>query len=72
MQRATLVNLGYCPQGPTPLICKNFCSVSITNRKIKQKRTEAIDMRFYWVRDRVDQKHFMQPGVTNLADYFTK
>ena len=37
--------------------------------------SKAIDMRFYWVRDRVDQGHFhvyWKPGKTNLADYFTK
>ena len=74
VMRATLADLGY-PQDPTPLICDNSCAVGITNRKVKQKRTKAIDMRFHWVRDRVDQKHFIvewQPGVTNLADYFTK
>jgi hypothetical protein len=38
-------------------------------------RSRAIDMRFYWVRDRVKQGHFdiyWAPGSTNLADYFTK
>jgi hypothetical protein len=34
----------------------------------KQKRTEAMDMRFYWIKDRVKQGQFNQ----NLADYFTK
>jgi hypothetical protein len=34
-----------------------------------------MDMRYYWVRDRVAQKQFhvyWRPGHTNLADYFTK
>ena len=34
-----------------------------------------MDMRFYWVRDRVEQKQFevrWRPGKTNLADYPTK
>ena len=34
-----------------------------------------MDMRFYWIRDRVKQKQFevrWQPGKTNLADYPTK
>ena len=42
---------------------------------IKQKRTKAMDMRFYWVQDRVNQHHLKvkwQPGATNYADYFTK
>eukprot|EP00978_Attheya_sp_CCMP212_P011080 scaffold27074_cov32-Attheya_sp.AAC.2 len=34
-----------------------------------------MDMRFYWVQNRVRQGHFnvyWRPGSTNLADYFTK
>ena len=34
-----------------------------------------MDMRFYWVRDRVNQGQFIiycRPGVANLDDYFTK
>ena len=34
-----------------------------------------MDMRFYWARDRVKQKHFnvlWKPGVINIGDYFTK
>ena len=34
-----------------------------------------MDMRFYWVRYRVEQKHFevkWKPGHMNLGDYFTK
>ena len=32
-------------------------------------------MRFYWIRDRVQQKQFLvywQPGTSNFGDYFTK
>jgi hypothetical protein len=34
-----------------------------------------MDMRFYWVKDRVEQKQFnvgWAPGDINLGDYFTK
>jgi hypothetical protein len=34
-----------------------------------------MDMRFYWIKDRVEQQHFnvgWAPGNTNLGDYFTK
>ena len=34
-----------------------------------------MDMRFYWIRDRVRQGHFLiswRKGADNLADYFTK
>jgi hypothetical protein len=46
-----------------------------SNGTIKQKRTKAIDMRFYWIKDRLKQgqfKIFLGPGFQNLADYFTK
>ena len=37
--------------------------------------SKAVDMRFHWIRDRVQQGHFTiawRPGTENLADYFTK
>jgi hypothetical protein len=45
------------------------------NGTIKQKRTKAMDMRFYWIKYRVKQGQFnvyWGPGYQNLADYFTK
>ena len=47
----------------------------IINDNVKQKMSKAMDMRFYWLRDRVRQKQFhvhWKPGTTNLADYVTK
>ena len=46
----------------------------IMDYKIQQKQSNAMGMHFYWVRDRVKQKHFdvfWKPGVSNLGDYFT-
>jgi hypothetical protein len=43
--------------------------------QLNQKRTKAMDMRFYWIQDRVKQGQFnvyWGPGYQNLADYFTK
>ena len=34
-----------------------------------------MDMRFYWIRDRINQRQFniyWKPGSTNRGDYFTK
>jgi hypothetical protein len=34
-----------------------------------------MDMRFYWVKDRIELKHlqvYWKPGKENLGDYFTK
>ena len=45
------------------------------DNKIQHKRSKETDMRFYWVIDRVKQKHldvFWKAGVRNLGDYFAK
>jgi hypothetical protein len=72
--RVALEELGH-PQPATPLQTDNSTAAGLANDSIKQKHTKAIDMRFYWLRDRVRQKHFhvyWKPGRTNRADYFTK
>jgi hypothetical protein len=55
--RTTLEEMGY-PQPPTPVQTDNSTACGITNDNIKQQRLRAIDMRFYWIRDRVQQKQF--------------
>lgn len=72
--RTTLQELGY-PQPPTTIITANSTASGIVNDTIKQRRSKAIDMRFYWVKDRIAQQQFnvqWAPGISNLADYFTK
>lgn len=72
--RQTLLDLGY-PQPPTPMICDNTTAVGIAKRSLKQKKSQAFDMRYHWIRDRQDQGHFdikWYKGQDNLADYFTK
>ena len=74
MLRNTLQDLGY-PQGPTPIQADNACAVGLANDQVKQKRSKAIDMRFYWVKDRVKEGQFIiywRKGAENEADYFTK
>ena len=69
-----LVELGH-PQPPTPLQLDNTTAVGFANEGIKQKRSKAMDMRWYWIQDRVRQKQYLvyyRPGVTNLGDPFTK
>jgi hypothetical protein len=49
--------------------------VGLANDTVKQNRSMAIDMRFYWVRDRVKDGQFIiywKKGSENAADYFTK
>jgi hypothetical protein len=73
-ERITLEELGH-PQGPTPMVTDNGTASGIANDSIKQKRSKAMDMRFYWIRDRVRQGQFLiywRKGSTNRGDYFTK
>jgi hypothetical protein len=72
--RTTLEELGH-PQPPTPMETNNTTATGYSNGTIKQKRSKATDMRFYWIKDRVKQGQFdvyWGPGYQNLADYFTK
>ena len=72
--RTLLFELGY-PQTATPMQVNNSTPVGFENYTIKQKRSKAIDVRFYWIRDHTSRSQFLvywQPGITNLADYHTK
>ncbi len=74
MLRNTLEFLGH-PQPATPIQTDNACAEGIANDTVKQKRSKAMDMRFYWIRDRVRQGHLKihwKKGQDNLADYHTK
>eukprot|EP00957_Ditylum_brightwellii_P029228 2208926-Ditylum_brightwellii.AAC.1 len=47
----------------------------IVNKTAKQRCTRAIDMQFYWVRDRCTQNHFIVywvPEEKNFGNYHTK
>jgi hypothetical protein len=70
----TLQEMGY-PQPPTPVQVDNSTANGFANKQIKQQKSKAMQMQFYWIQDRVQQKQFhvyWRPGPTNLADYFTK
>ena len=72
--RTTLEELGW-KQPPTPIITDNSTTKGITKKTIKQKRSKAMDMRFYWLRDRIEQGQFdmiWAPGKINVADYPSK
>jgi hypothetical protein len=56
--RTTLIELGH-PQPPTPLQSNNSTATDTVNASIRQRRSKAIDMRFYWVCDRVKHGHFL-------------
>jgi len=72
--RVTLEELGF-PQPATPMKTDNSTANGIINGTIKQQRSKAIDMRFYWLKDRAEQgqfKIYWAPGDENWADYSTK
>jgi hypothetical protein len=72
--RTTLEELGH-KQPPIPMETDNTTATGYSNVTIKQKLTKAMDMHFYWIKDRVKQGQFnvyWGPEFKNLADYFTK
>ena len=72
--RNALAEMGH-PQPPTPVQVVNSTTNGFANKQLRQRKSKSMDMRFYWIQDRVEQKEFhvyWQPGHTNLADYFTK
>jgi hypothetical protein len=53
----------------------NSTADGIMNKTVKQKQSKSMDMRFYWLQDRVGQgqlRVFWAPGKINLADYQSK
>ena len=72
--RHCLEELGH-PHPPTPLKTDNSTANGIINRTMKQKRSKSFDMRYQWMRNRVDQgqfKVYWQPGSQNKGDFSTK
>jgi hypothetical protein len=72
--RHTLPDLGY-PQQPTLLLIDNTVAIGLANDTMNKKRSKSMDMRFFWLRDRVQQHQFVVehiPGQYNIADFFTK
>jgi hypothetical protein len=55
--RVTLLELGHTQPG-NPLRTDNSSAYGILNEKIKQKRSKSMDMKYYWLQDRVRQKQF--------------
>ena len=72
--RTTLAEMNH-PQPATPIQVDNSTAVGIANKTIRQRQSKAMDMRFYWTTDRINQGQFVvywRPGPTNLGDYHSK
>ena len=70
----TLKEMGH-PQPTTEIITYNSTADGIMKGTTKQKLTKTMVIRFCWLHDQVEQKHFdvkWKPGHMNLGDYFTK
>eukprot|EP00957_Ditylum_brightwellii_P171668 13069458-Ditylum_brightwellii.AAC.1 len=63
------------PQPPTPMHSDNSTIVGIANKTIKLQHSRAMNMRYFWMLDQVQQGNFVanwMSGQENLADYPTK
>jgi hypothetical protein len=67
-------DLGY-PQPPTLLRMDNTVAIGIATESINAKRSKSMDVRFFWVIDRVRRAQFVVKHVSrqwNIANHFTK
>jgi hypothetical protein len=72
--RNTLVELGY-PQDPTTILVDNTVAEGLANDTLNAKRSKSMDVRFFWLRDRVQKAQFWikhLAGRWNISDFFTK
>jgi hypothetical protein len=63
------------PATVTPLETDNSTAIGILRAQVRMKRSKAFDMRYHWLKDRIQQKQFnlyWAPGKNNSADYFSK
>jgi hypothetical protein len=63
------------PQPKTPIHCNNATAVGIANNTIKRQHSRSMEMRFFWIGDKIAQgmyKLCWYPGQENLADYQSK
>ena len=70
----TLADMGH-PQPQTPVHCNNATTVGIANNTIKCQRSPSMEMRFFWIGDKVAQEMYSlqwHPGQEILADYQSK
>jgi hypothetical protein len=72
--RLTLKEMGHL-QPKTLVHCNNVTAVGIANNSIKQQRSRSMEMRFFWVGDKIAQNMYdisWHPRMENLADYQSK
>lgn len=63
------------PSTGTPLETDNSTAHDILKAQVRMKRSKAFDMRYHWLKDRINRLQFnlyWAPGRLNDSDYFTK
>ncbi len=63
--RNTLHELGY-PQQPTTIMIDNTVAEGLAADTINAKRSKSMDVRFFWLRDRIKKGQFMSDTVYSL------
>jgi hypothetical protein len=70
----TLLDMGH-PHPKMPVHCNNATAAGIGNNTIKHQQLHSMEMRYFWVGDKVAQDMYTlswHPGQENLADYQSK
>ncbi len=68
--RSILHDLGN-PQPPTLLRMDTTVALGLAQGTLNAKRSKSMDMRLFWLVDRVEQKQLIDiTGVWNVADHF--
>jgi len=67
--------MGWFDKGPLKLLCDNLSASSIAKNPINHKRTKHIDVRYHFIRDKVNKNEIIVEYVNtqnNVADILTK
>ena len=63
------------PQPKNPIHCNNAMAVGIANNTIKRQHSQSMEMRFFWIGDKIAQQMYdikWHPRQENLANYQSK
>jgi hypothetical protein len=63
------------PQLPTTIMIDNTVAEGLAADTINAKRSKSMDVRFFWIRDRIKRGQFCVQhlaGKFNISDFFTK
>ena len=72
--RKIIIKIGHIqPPYGTSVRIENITTDEIINRTVKPNKYKSMDIRFWWLLDRLQQNQlriFWAPGNVNLEDYF--